>query len=132
MQGLSPQKVLPGFAPSEAEPPAQTSSPFHNLCDRLARRATDARRRHSDRFVHQRQPHPEAHANRSRPIRSTRAANSWRGTATSASWKIMYVECVTTFAPILTKSAPQLLSGQAVIRHDTRPVGCSPARGVRG
>lgn len=30
------------------------------------------------------------------------AANSFRGTATSANWKITYFECDTTLAPILT------------------------------
>jgi hypothetical protein len=30
------------------------------------------------------------------------AANSWRGTATSASWKTLYLACDTTFAPILS------------------------------
>src|SRR5262249_35487500 len=44
-------------------------------------------------FVHHPPPHPEAHASRSRPIRSTMAANSLRGTATSASWKTRYLAC---------------------------------------
>src|SRR5262249_25671151 len=54
--------------------------------------------RSSDRFVRRDEPHPEAHASRSRPIRSRIAANSWRGTATSANWKMTYLACVTTFA----------------------------------
>jgi len=63
-----PQTVLPGFAPSKAEPAAQVSSAFLSPRTRLARRTTDARRRRSGPFVGRGEPHPEAHASRSRPI----------------------------------------------------------------
>ena len=59
-----------------------------------------------------REPHPEAHASRSRPIRSRIAANSWRGTATSANWKMMYLACATTLAPILTSFSRSVVSVQ--------------------
>jgi hypothetical protein len=55
--------------------------------NRPGRRTADARDRRSDPFVKRGEPHPEAHASRSRPIRVRIAANSWRGTATAASWK---------------------------------------------
>jgi hypothetical protein len=54
------------------------------------------------------EPHPEAHACRRRPIRSGMAANSWRGTATSASRKTTPLAGVTTGAPILTRPARQV------------------------
>src|SRR5262245_27297596 len=71
--------------------------------------------RSSDRFVKRREPHPEAHARRSRPIRPRIAANSWRGTATSASWKMTYLACVTTFAPILTSFSRSVVRVQPLI-----------------
>ena len=52
---------------------------------RPARRTLGARRRRSDPFVGRDQRHPEAHASRSRLIRSKIRANNFRGTATSAS-----------------------------------------------
>src|SRR5262249_13338271 len=63
-------------------------------------------------FVHHRPPHPEAHASRSRPIRSTMAANSMRGTATSASWKTRYLACETTLATILTNFSRSVVGVQ--------------------
>jgi hypothetical protein len=80
--------------------------------NRPTRHTADARRRRSDRFVSHRQPHPEASARRSRPIRSRIAANSRRGTATSASWKTMYFAWYTTFAPILTNFSRRVVRVQ--------------------
>ena len=76
---ISPQKAPPLPAPSRPEPTAQDASPLLIPRNRPARRTSDARRRRSDRFVRRGEPHPEAHASRSRPIRSRIAANSFRG-----------------------------------------------------
>jgi hypothetical protein len=56
--------------------------------------------------------HPEAYANRSRPIRFTIAANTGRDTATSANWNKTYFACDTTLAPILTNFSRIVLSVQ--------------------
>ena len=45
-------------------------------------------------------------------IRPRIAANSALGTATSASWKITYQECFTTFAPIFTSFSLSVVSVQ--------------------
>ena len=58
--------------------------------------------RWTDRFRKRSYLHPVSHARRNRPMRVRIAANSFRGTATSANWKITYFECDTTLAPILT------------------------------
>jgi hypothetical protein len=79
---------------------------------------------------------PEAHASRSRPIRSRIRVNSCRGTATSASWKTMYLECVTTFSPILTSFSRARWSGSSSGSTASAPtaaassLGCTPARSI--
>ena len=61
------------------------------------------------------QPQPEAHASRSRSMRFRIAANSFRGTATSAIWKMTYLEWATTFAPILISFSRSVVSVQLLI-----------------
>src|SRR5262249_6208702 len=91
LQRFTPQGPPPLPAPSRPEPPAPDASPLLVPRNRPKRRTADARERRPGRFVKRREPHPEAHARRSRPIRPRIAANSWRGTATSASRKITYL-----------------------------------------
>src|SRR5262249_20225180 len=79
-----PQKAPPAPAPSRPEPSAQGPSPLLIPRNRPARLTLTPPRRLPDRFVQPRAPHPEPHTSRSRAVRSNIAANSWRGTATSA------------------------------------------------
>ena len=86
---FTPPKVrLQRFSPRERcwdslcrglSPAHTTLLPWLIRRNRPARRTADARRRLSDPFVGAAEPHPEAHASRSRPIRSTIAANSRTG-----------------------------------------------------
>ena len=50
-------------------------------------------------------------------ILRVRMANYWPVTATSANWNVTYLECRTTFAPILTS-----FSRSIVTRDSVRPV----------
>ena len=118
-QGFSP-KTLPEFVPSRPEPSAQDAPPWLIRRNRPARRTADARRRHSDRFVRHREPHPEASARRNRPIRSRSAANRGLGTATSANWNTRYFACDTTLAPILTSFSRCHPLGSSVVSAGSR------------
>jgi len=84
------------------------------------RHTADARRRHSDRFVRHREPHPEASARRNRPIRSSSAANRGLGTATSANWNTRYFACDTTLAPILISFSRCHPLGSSVVSAGSR------------
>src|SRR5262249_55588525 len=95
------QQAPPQSVPSRPESTAQDGPPLLLRRNRPGQRTSDARGRRSDHFGKRGEVHPEAHASRSRPIRSRLAANSWRGTAASASWKTRYFACDTTSAPIL-------------------------------
>src|SRR4051794_6578094 len=57
--------------------------------------------------------HPGLGAARSRPIRTRIAANSARGTATSASWNVTTFAWRTTFAPILISFSRSVVSVHA-------------------
>src|SRR5262249_11725063 len=65
---VHPQRAPRPPAPSRPEPTVQDPSPLLILRNRPERRPADARRRRPDRFAIRREPHPEAHASRSRPI----------------------------------------------------------------
>ena len=53
-----------------------------------------------------------------RAIRSRIVANNSLGTATSASWKITYVECRVTFAPILMSFSHRAVKLATGVWHD--------------
>src|SRR5262245_31986738 len=120
-----PQKALSLPTPSRPEPTAPDASPVLSPRNRPVRHTMDARRRRLDRFVKRGEPQPEAHASRSRPIRSRIAANNWRGTATSANWKVTYLACLTTFAPILTSFSRNVVRFQP--RIDRGSANCRSA-----
>ena len=80
------------------------------------------RRRCFDRFRCRSTVHPEAHASRSRPIRSRIAANSWRGTATSGNWNVTYLARPNTFAPILTSFSRNV--DRVQLRFDDGSANC--------
>src|SRR5262245_30626665 len=120
---LQKAPLLP--APSRPEPTAPDAFPFLFPHNRPTSRTLDARRRRLERFVKRGEPHPEAHASRSRPIRPRIAANSLRGTATSASWKTVYFACDTTFAPILTSVSRKVVRFQ--LRIDRGSANCRRA-----
>ncbi len=81
-------------------PPAQTVTVTHIVRHGLGSAAS---------------PHPTAargNRSRSRSIRPRMAANSSRGTATSATWNITYRACRTTLAPILMSFSRSVVSVQ--------------------
>src|SRR5262249_1606888 len=58
------------------------------------------------------QPHPEAQAGPGRAIRPRIGANSFLGTVTSASWKVMYLAWATTLTPNLISFPRSVVSVQ--------------------
>jgi len=85
------EERLQRFSPQKA-PPHRSPNPPHQALLRLLStefRPSGALRTHwddlSEPFCNRSEPYPEAQASRSRPIRSSIAANSWRGTVTPAS-----------------------------------------------
>ena len=98
----SPPNSAAGTRPVTASACRTIRCSFAHPRNRPARRTLDTGRRRLDPFVGRDKRHLEAHASRSRPIRSRITANIRRGTATSASWKMTYFACLTTFAPMLT------------------------------
>src|SRR5262249_30989357 len=108
--------------PSRPEPSAPDAPPLLLLRNRPGRRTSDARGRCPNRLVQRGEPHPEAHASRSRAIRPKIRAKSFLGTATSASWKTRYFACATTFAPILTNFSRKVVRFQ--LRIDLGSANC--------
>src|SRR5262245_23866886 len=111
------QRAPPAPTPSRREPTAQDPSLSFSPSTLHARPTADTRRGPSSRYVSHREPHPEAAASRNRPIRSRSAANSCRGTATSANWNTRYFACDTTLAPILTSFSRRVVRFQPRINR---------------
>src|SRR5262245_12296578 len=112
LQRFSWETAPPLRVPPGPEPTAYDASPVLIPRNQPDQRTSDARRRRSGRFVKSNEPHPEAHAGRSRAIRPKSRAKSPLGTATSASWKTRYFACDTTFAPILISLSRSVVSVQ--------------------
>src|SRR4051812_28834410 len=119
---MFPQKTPPQPAPSRPEATPPNAPPWLMRRNRPARRTSDAQGRRPHGIVKRGEPHPEAHGSRSRPIRSRIAAKSWRGTATSASWKMTYLACATTLAPIFTSFSRKVVRFQ--LRIDRGSANC--------
>ena len=115
LQRRSQKNAPPLAGPSQPEPGTTDAFPALIRRNRPQRRTADARGRRPDRFVLRGEPHPEASASRNHPIRPRIAANSGRGTATSASWNTTYFACITTFAPILTSFSRRVVRLQVSV-----------------
>jgi len=76
---IRPEDLRPVCLASRPEPGVQDCSPLLVFRNRLGQRAKDAQRRNSGSSAHLREPHPGAHAGRSRPIRPEIIAERFPG-----------------------------------------------------